>query len=70
MARKRMAAGEYAIALRGQMEVNRRARVEFDPETEEYVVLFWKDGAQLDDADYFTNDLDDAMGTMRHWLIH
>lgn len=38
-------------------------KVYYDPEFAEYIVKFWKDGVYLSEADYFTSDADDAMGT-------
>lgn len=34
----------------------------------EYMVRFWRDGMLQGDADYFTDDADDAEGTARHFV--
>lgn len=39
------------------------ATVFYDFEYEEFVVKFWRDGAYLPDADYFTDDRADAVET-------
>lgn len=34
----------------------------------EYAVWFYRDGVRQKDADYFTNDKDDAIGTAKHFV--
>jgi hypothetical protein len=43
----------------------RRAVVRYNVEYEEYVVQLFVNGTRNYDADYFTNDRDDAISTMR-----
>lgn len=34
----------------------------------EYIVRFYDDGIRNPDADYFTDDKDDALDTADHWI--
>lgn len=34
----------------------------------EYMVKFYIDGVHQSEADYFTDDKEDAIGTMHHWV--
>jgi predicted metalloendopeptidase len=40
-----------------------RACVFYNFDYEEFVVKFWRNGVYLPDADYFTDDRSDAVGT-------
>lgn len=45
----------------------RTAKVYHDSEYGEYAVKFYCAGLYQIDADYFTSDRDDAIGTANHW---
>lgn len=32
----------------------------------EYVIMCWKEGKRYTDGDYYTDDADDALGTLKH----
>lgn len=46
---------------------SRTARVSYDVELDEYRVKFYIHGVREANADYFTNDKDDALGTAKYW---
>lgn len=41
------------------------ARVQWSPELEEFRVRFYRHAERMEEADYFTDDRADAMGTAR-----
>jgi len=46
-----------------------RVKIYWDTEWEEYILHFVPhDGNRRPEEDYFTNDLDDAIGTALNWL--
>ena len=47
---------------------NKKATVFKDTEWDEYVVRFWLDGKLLQDAEYHTDDKEDAQGTAKSWI--
>jgi len=42
--------------------------VYYDPNFEEFTVKFYKENKHLPDADYFTSDESDALGTAENWF--
>ena len=46
----------------------RRVVVQRDSEWEEFRVVFYENGQHLEDADYHTDDMDDALDTARAWV--
>lgn len=52
-----------------KLHSGRKAVIFFNDDLEEYCVKFYTDkGKYLSEADYFTNDREDAYGTARHQL--
>lgn len=49
---------------------NRVAQVYRDTEWDEFVVEFWVDGERREQADYHTDDRDDAISTAQYWICH
>lgn len=50
-------------------KTNRTAKVYRNIDWNEYVVRFYCDGKHLPDADYHTDDKDDAKVTARFWVL-
>lgn len=46
------------------------AKVYYDSEWQEYVVKFYEGGKYIPEADYFTDDKDDAIGTAKHPAVN
>jgi hypothetical protein len=49
-------------------DLTKRAKVYWNSEEREYRVCFHQDGRYLTKADYFTDALVDAVGTVNQWL--
>lgn len=45
-------------------------RVAYDPETDEYVAQLVRDGRRVPDADYYTDDREDAIATATAMIDH
>lgn len=44
------------------------ARIYWNRVSQEYVVKFYKDGVYQEEADYFTEDREDAVNTAKHFV--
>lgn len=59
---------ERMTEIQGPPTWGQSARIYFNAEYDEYRVVFFKGGVHLEDADYYTSDYDDAIGTARMQL--
>ena len=63
----RSALGEAQRLVSTHEYRNRSAHVYRDSDTSEFVVKFYEGGVHLAEADYFTDDKEDAQGTAKAW---
>lgn len=58
----------FVMDLNGPSTWGQSARIYYDTDYEEYKVVFFKGGAHLEEADYHTEDYEDAVNTAKMQL--